>query len=152
VTEDVAGDGGQLRLFVGRADGRGDHRAAGGEVALDEHFLPETDELPDQIHPAVGGRFVDDFGDGLTGELQCLGQDLVPALGEVVVHGTSRRAAASEHFVDRHPCGTTLAQHLGSTDQHVGAGRAALGAGLVDGGRQNNLQRERSGRASLLQL
>ena len=40
--------------FVGRADRRGHDGAASGEVALDKQLFPELDELPDQIHPALG--------------------------------------------------------------------------------------------------
>jgi hypothetical protein len=85
---------------------------------------------------------VDDFGDGLTGVLQRLGEDLIPALGEVVIDRAAGSAAAGQHFVDRDACGAAFPQHFGGADQHAGAGGPALGGlGHGGGGRQNNLQR-----------
>jgi hypothetical protein len=85
-----------MRLVVGRADRRGDHRAAGGEAALGQQALPDLDELADQEQAAVPGGVVDDRGDGITGVLQCLREDLVPAVGKVVVDRAPWRAATGQ--------------------------------------------------------
>ena len=86
--------------------------------------------------PLLGGG-VDAVGDRVAGPAQRLGQDLISALGEVVVDRTAGRAAAGQHLVDRHAGGAALAHHLGGADQHVASRRTPLGSRL---GRRHGLK------------